>query len=29
MTADKTTIIDARVDQESYWSGFAPSIGDI
>ena len=29
MTADKTTIIDARVDQETYWSGFAPSIGDI
>lgn len=29
MTSDRTTVIDARIDQQPYWDGFALSIGAI
>ena len=29
LSTQKTTLIDARVDQQSYWDGFALSIGAI
>jgi thiamine pyrophosphate-dependent acetolactate synthase large subunit-like protein len=29
LVANKTTLIDARIDQQPYWDGFALSIGAI